>query len=328
MLSLRLDLLSLSAAMLLASSPAAGQSVISAHSGVVHFFEGSVYIADQPLDRQFGRFPEIPEGAELRTAQGRAEVLLTPDVILRVAENTAIRMLSNDLSDTRVELLNGSGILESAESHVDNSVTLIYKNWRVRFRQAGVYRIDSEPPRLRVHRGEAEVSADKGTPVAVKTGETLPFAGVLVPDPSAPEPVDAFNDWAMDRSQAVAADNAVAGQIVDDPSALDSPGLPIWGYTYFPQIGSPVAGAGLWSPYGFSAWTPYSMYFPGYTYRWMYSGLYGGLYGGGLGGGRYLGYPRIGIPRRPGVGVTVTAPHTAPVHVAPPRVIVPRVGHH
>ncbi|HVP46047.1 MAG TPA: hypothetical protein VMT32_05665 [Bryobacteraceae bacterium] len=327
MLSLRPDLVSLCAAMLLASSPAAGQSVISARSGVVHFFEGAVYVGDHPLVRQFGTFPDIPEGAELRTAQGRVEVLLTPDVILRIAENTAIRMLSNDLSDTRVELLNGSGILESADAHPDNSVTMIYRNWRVRFRHPVVYRIDSEPPGLRVNRGEAEVSADKGTPVTVKGGETLPFAEVLVPDKATVEPGDEFSDWAMDRSQAVLADNAVAGQIVDDPSAIDNSGLPVWGYTYFPQIGTPAAGAGLWTPYGSSSWTPYSLYFPGYAYR--------GLYTGWLGSGRYIGYPRIGIPRRPGAGVTFTAPHTPaaphappPVHVPPPRVVAPRIGHH
>lgn len=322
MLSLRLDLLPVCAVLLAACSPAAAQSVISAHSGVVHFFEGSVYVGDRPLDRQFGRFPEIPEGAELRTAQGRAEVLLTPDVILRIAENSAIRMLSADLSDTRVELLNGFGILESTEAHPDNSVLLVYKNWQVRFGQPGVYKIVSDPACLQVNRGEAEVSAGgKGTPVAVKTGQTLPFADILVPDQSAAEPVDAFSDWAMDRSQAVSMDNAIAGQIVDDPNAIDNSGLPVWGYTYFPQIGTPVTGATLWSPYGFSSWTPYSLYFPGYAYR--------GLYGGWLGGGRYVPYPRIGIPRHPGYGVTPPAPHAPPpVHVPPPRIVVPRVGHH
>lgn len=320
--SLRMHLLPVSAVMLFAWSPAAGQSVISTYSGVVHFFEGSVYIGDHPLERQFGRFPEIPEGSELRTAQGRAEVLLTPGVILRIAENSAIRMLSIELSDTRVELLSGTGVLESTEAHPDNSVMLIYKTWQVRFRRPGVYRIDSEPARLRVNRGEMEVSADgKRTPVPIKAGETLPFADVLVPDQSTNEPMDAFGDWAMDRSQAVSMDNAIAGQIVDDPSAMDNSGLPVWGYTYFPQIGTPAAGADLWSPYGFSSWTPYSLYLPGYAYR--------GVYSGWLGGGRYIPYPRIGTPWHPVAGVTSPPPHKPPpVHVPPPRIGIPRVGHH
>jgi hypothetical protein len=60
------------------SFPASGQSVISTHSGLVYFFEGSVLLGDQPLEQKFGKFPDIGEGRELRTEQGRAEVLLTP----------------------------------------------------------------------------------------------------------------------------------------------------------------------------------------------------------------------------------------------------------
>ena len=60
--------------------PAEGQSVISTRSGVVHFFEGAVYLGDVPLAPHLGKFPRMAEGSELRTAQGRAEVLLTPGV--------------------------------------------------------------------------------------------------------------------------------------------------------------------------------------------------------------------------------------------------------
>ena len=84
--------------------PAGAQSVISTHSGLIHFFEGAVYLGDQPLESHLGRFPSVPQGGELRTAEGRAEVLLTPGVFLRMGERSAIRMVSNDLADTQVEL--------------------------------------------------------------------------------------------------------------------------------------------------------------------------------------------------------------------------------
>src|SRR5271168_2923137 len=127
---------------------AAGQSVISTRSGVVHFFEGSVTVAGRPLELHAGKFSMIPEGAELRTAKGRAEVLLTPGVILRVGEQTAIRLASNALADTRVELLEGSAMLDSEEISPGTSVTLAYQEWNVKFLQRGAYRIDSDPPRL------------------------------------------------------------------------------------------------------------------------------------------------------------------------------------
>ena len=92
--------------------PANGQSVISTRSGLVHYFEGAVYLGDQPLQPRFGKFPTIAEGSELRTAQGRAEVLLTPGVFLRLGESSAIRMVANALSDTRVGLLAGSVLVD------------------------------------------------------------------------------------------------------------------------------------------------------------------------------------------------------------------------
>src|SRR5580692_8267320 len=87
--------------------PVSAQTVISTHSGVLYFFEGTVTLAGERLEQKFGRFPDLGEGRELRTGQGRAEVLLTPGVFLRIGENSAIRMLSDQLADTRVELLDG-----------------------------------------------------------------------------------------------------------------------------------------------------------------------------------------------------------------------------
>src|ERR1700730_354270 len=105
--------------------PANPQSVISTRSGVIHFFEGAVYLGDVPLAPRLGKFPRMAEGSELRTAQGRAEVLLTPGVFVRTGERSAIRLVGNYLADTRVELLAGSAILAervSGGSHLDGSV--------------------------------------------------------------------------------------------------------------------------------------------------------------------------------------------------------------
>jgi len=139
--------------------PASAQSVIATHSGVIHFFEGAVYLGDRPLESHLGKFPSVPQGAELRTADGRAEVLLTPGAFLRLGEKSVIRMVANDLADTRVELQTGSAIVDSGEPNPSTSITLIYKDWRVHFLQKGIYRINSDPPCLWVRTGQAEVFA-------------------------------------------------------------------------------------------------------------------------------------------------------------------------
>jgi len=250
---------------LIASTPVAAQSVVSTHAGVVHYFEGAVSIGGIPLQPQFGRFPEIAEGAELRTAEGRAEVLLGPGVILRVAEDSAVKMLSSSLSDARLEMVSGTAILESRDAQPGNSLVIVFKEWQVRVPQHGVYRIDSNPEQLRVYDGEVEVRAAQGTPATVKAGQTLALTSVLVPGETLGAPGDGFNGWAFDRTEAIAADNAAAADIVDDPALYpdlaDASGLALAGYTYFP------ATAGSYMGYGANGvWSPYVGPYYGYTY--------------------------------------------------------------
>jgi hypothetical protein len=308
--------------------PVFAQTVISTHSGVLYFFEGSVSLGGQPLEQKFGKFPDLGEGRELRTEQGRAEVLLTPGVFLRIGDHSAIRMVCEQLADTRVELVAGSAIIEVNQTAPDTAVTVIHKQWQVRAPQPGVYRIDSEPAQLHVYRGQAEVStAGKAETVSVKDGENLPLAGVLVPEQSTALSGDGFKTWAMNRSQEVSADNAIAAGIVDDPSQMTGSAVDLGGLNYFPVTGIPSLG--IVNPYGVSFWSPYqstlnSMYYPSYLYGPYYSGWPSGL----------LIYPRpglmplrIGTGLRPGViapRVPVLTPRPAVRPVAPHVV----VGHH
>ena len=292
--------------------PASAQSVVSTHSGVVYFFEGSVFLGDQPLEQKFGRFPDMGAGGQLRTEKGRAEVLLTPGVVLRVDENSAIRMVSDKLSDTRIELLGGSAILESNEAPADTSVELSYKNWQVRVPSHGVYRIDADPAQVRVYKGEVEVSAGGQTETTrVRDGEVLPLAAVLVTERSTAGDGDAFKSWAVGRSDAIAADNAIAAEIVDDPNQIEASGLD-GGFSYFPLTGVPSLG--ITNPYGLSFWSPYqstlsSIYFPAYRYRWGYPGWPSGI--------RFFPRP-VGMPS--GIGTSTGFRHGSPGYVPPVHV--------
>jgi hypothetical protein len=311
--------------------PVNGQSVISTHSGLVHFFEGSVYLGDRPLESHPGRFTSVPQGGELRTEDGRAEVLLTPGVFLRIGERSAIRMVSNDLADTQVELQHGSAIVDSAQPNADTSVTLIYKDWKVHFLRKGVYRIDSDPPQLAVRQGEAEVFAGLSKdPISVEHGMSLPFASVLVPERSdelGNQPaVDTLSDWENGRSESIVADNAISAQIDEDPAARDA-GLD--NFTYFPFLDVPYLGMGMSGPY--SSYAPYqpgfnSIYLPGYTYRPIMLGIVG------RGLRIYQPSPPLRIGAYPGIGGIGSYPRApirtlgpirsvGPVHAGPPVVV-------
>jgi hypothetical protein len=172
----------------------------------------------------------------------------------------------------------------------------LYKDWQVRIPTQGVYRIDADPAQLRIYSGNVEVRAAGGTPVTAKAGQTLPLGTVLVPEETLGAPGDDFNEWAFQRSEAIAADNATASQIVDDPALypnlMDASGLSMAGYTYFPpMINNPYLGyGGVYSTYGPGGYAGYLGSF----------GVYGYPYA--LGSGYNLRYPYRGVPGRIGLG--------------------------
>jgi hypothetical protein len=223
--------------------------------------------------------------------------------------------------------------VDSSEPNPDTSVTLIYKDWKVHIVRKGIYRIDSDPPRLGVQQGEAEVFAGTSKePVSVEHGMSLPFAEVLVPekpDELASQPSgDGLSDWENGRSQSIVADNAIAAQIDQDPASQTAD---LDGFTYFPFLDVPYLGMGYSGVY--SSYAPYqsgfnSIYLPGYTYRPIMLGLVG------RGLGIYLPSSplRIGVSR--GYGGIISGPHSpyshAPIPLGAPHVspgIGARAGH-
>ena len=331
-------LLSTFSAFLAVLIPAAGQFVIATHSGVIHFFEGAVYLGDQSLESHLGQFPSMPQGAELRTAEGRAEVLLTPGVFLRMGDRSAIRIIANDLADTRVQLGTGSVIVDSGEPNLNTSVTLIYKSWRIHFLQKGSYRIDADPPRLWVHQGQAEVfSGVSEQPVSVEQGMRVPFASVLVPEQGSDQPKDALSDWSTGRRESITADNAITAQLGEDAvpgvSGSDS-------FAYYPFLGLSSLGLSSVGPY--SSYLPRqsgfnSIYLPGYTSQPLLLGTmvlrpFGRRFptsplsvprvGVAPGAGHITPLPRIGIA--PGAGYTASFPRVGVVRGAGQVPPVPR----
>jgi len=228
-----------------------------------------VFIDDQPLQDKFGTFPSIKEGSTLRTGQGRAEILLTPGVFLRLDQNSAIRMVGVALTDTRVEFQKGSAILDSTGAQPGNSPVLLYWGSEVRFPKPGVYRFDSEPaPILEVYSGQAEVKHD-GQLSAIDTSSQFFFLAGAETSKYGDGNFDAFYDWAKDRSDAIVADNRAAAQSAADPGDMDNglnlpvdPGLgssiPIYGGSGGSVYGSSTIG----SPFGYGPAYPYSPYSP------------------------------------------------------------------
>ena len=97
-------------------------------------------------------------------------------MFLRLGENSAIRMLSTRLTDTRVEVLSGSAIVESNEIPKDNAIELVYKKDSIRLQKQGLYRLDTEPAHFQVYEGEAMVTDPSGQ-LTLKGGKQTNLAG-------------------------------------------------------------------------------------------------------------------------------------------------------
>ncbi len=256
----------------------AQSAVISARSGLIHYVEGQVYLGDQLVETKFGVFPEVKENQQLKTEEGRAEVLLTPGVFLRLGENSSFRMITNRLIDTRLEFLAGSAIVEAEDIGKDNSITVVYRDATVHPVKKGVYRFDSGDNELRVYDGLAEVTAGDQT-VEVKEGHLIALDTLAVHkfDKTV---TDALNRWSERRDGYVSMANVAAANTLRT-SLFSGGNLFSSGWYYNPFFGMytyvPGLGGMFYSPFGnpfFSPFDVYMAYMPGFYYPGYY-GNYG-----------------------------------------------------
>lgn len=261
---------------LLLSGSVWAQNVISAHSGTIHYKEGQVEVDGQPVDQDAskGQFGEVKDGQTLTVKDGQAEILLTPGVFLRVAENSSIKMLSTKLSDTRIEFQSGSAMVEVGELLQDNAITMKYQDSEISLSKRGLYRFDSNPAELRVYDGEAKVTSPAlESAMMVHKGHELDFGEKLEAKAFDTKDTDAFYNWNARRDQYIAEANIYAAK-----SARDSG----YGYTsgYGSGSGYPTnCNTGLFGSFtsnvncglgygygnGFGSWM-YNPYFGMFTY--------------------------------------------------------------
>ncbi len=281
----------LAAFLALGAVSASAQPVISAKSGVIAYVEGKVFLADQPVEYSVAKFPDMKESSIVRTEEGRAEILLTPGVVLRLGENSSLKLITNRLIDTRLELLSGSAVVEADDIAKDTNVTVTCKNGSVALAKAGIYRFDNEPARVRVFKGLAEVQMGSGA-TSVGSGRMALLDGTSASvQKFDAEETDSLDHWSHRRGEYLALANVSAAKsLLDSGGYSPSLGMGLglnncvnsWAfnqwygmYTYMPCRGS------LYSPYGYQFWSPFTVMRAYY----VPTGFSGGGYGAGAGVG-------------------------------------------
>lgn len=301
--------------------PASGETPSSRPNpvpGTINYVEGQVSIGGAPVPANAAGTAELPAGQTLTTADGRAEILLTPGVFLRAGHNSAVELISPDLLDTEVAVARGEATLEVADIHKDNNIRVVEDGVPTQVLKDGLYDFDARDNQVRVFDGKAVVyEGDRA--IKLKKGRELNLyaTGEVRPekfDRDAYKSTDLYR-WTDLRSAYVAEANVSAANVIVE-GGWYGPGW--WGgwywspwfdcYTFVPWDGiyfSPF-GWGFYSPpfvyaaprfYGhynhhFSAdvrdWGPGQHYllgvrggFHGHAGHPLFAG--GGFYGGGSG---------------------------------------------
>ncbi len=276
--------------------PLSAQPMISAKSGMIAKVQGSVFLDDKAVEDSATRFPDVKEKQVVRTEDGLAEILLTPGVFVRLGEHSSLRMISNRLIDTRVELLAGSAVVESDDVLKDTNVTIVCQKGTVTMPKAGIYRFNTNPAQLKVYKGSADVELGDQH-VTVSTGKMVMLSGEsAVLQHFDVEDTDFLDHWNRQRSEYVAMANVSAAKsLVGNSSSyaslgwgLGTPCMGAWGFNSYYGMMTYIPCSGyLMNPYGYRYWSPFTVmrayyvpaYNPGYGNR-----------GGGYSGPTFGGY--------------------------------------
>ena len=239
--------------------------------GMINYTEGQVLLNGNTIgSRSIGR-AEAEPGGVLQTRQGRAEMLLTPGVFLRLGQNSAVKMIDPSLIDTQVELQQGKAMIEVDQIAGENHLNVVTNGVETRLEKNGIYEFHANPGLLAVYDGQAVVSADDRS-VEVKKGHELPL-GPGLPAAKAQkfdrDQTDDLYAWSKLRSSYVAEANASSAQtiVVNSPGWYAGTG---WYWNPWYESWAFVPGAGfIDGPFGFGFYSP--------AYWYAYAPIYSGI---------------------------------------------------
>jgi hypothetical protein len=258
-----------------------GQSANLGRPGTLNYVEGSASIGGRPLTARSIGALELEPGQTLETTQGKVELLLTPGVFLRLDDNSAVTMVSPNLTDTRLELIHGRAAVEADEILKQNNIQIITGTGATRLLKEGFYEFDRDAGTVRVFSGKAAVfgrSGDQARPIEVKGNHQLTLASAEPLKPVGFETKNTQDDlynWSSLRSQYLAGANASLATQYAGYSGF-APGWywdnALWGYTWLPGDGM------FWNPFGWGFYSPWWIYGGGPIFRGRV-GYYGGYHG-------------------------------------------------
>ncbi len=226
----------------------------TARPGALNYVEGAVAIEGRPLTNQSVGSVTLNPGEILSTSQGRAEILLTPGVFLRLDDDSAVKMISPDLTHTQVELEHGRAAVEVDEIYDENNLDIIVDGVSTQLVKRGYYEFDAAPPMAMVFDGKAAVEVGDGKykvvkahhEIALAPGQNAHSPGLKAAGFNTDRAKGDFYNWNSLRSQYLAeANNQIAGQYAYAPGFAAG-----WYWDPYAWDYAFIGAGPFWSPFG------------------------------------------------------------------------------
>jgi hypothetical protein len=259
--------------------------------GALNYVEGTAHLQGKLLKNSGVGSVVMAPGQVLSTQKGRVEILLIPGVYLRVGAHSAVKMISPELNNTKVQLVRGEAGVEVDEIHSQNNLVIVDNGVDTQLAKRGFYEFIASPPKVLAFSGQAEVQVNNGKYKKV-TGEHEMGLGQGAKHKARKfninDAKDQLYQWSKSRSQYEAeAYNQMGGEYNGWSGYY-----PGWYWDPY-MMGYAYGGGPFWSPFGWGAGFYPGYWGPGYWGGPWWGpgvGFYGGFYPGFYGGGFYRHY--------------------------------------
>ena len=196
----------------------------TARPGTVNYVEGAAFLEGKQLNPHDVGSVEMNPGQILTTGTGKAEILLTPGVFLRVDDHSTVKMISPDITPTQVELDRGRAAVEVDQIFKQNDLEITDGGVTTHLAKDGYYEFDANPPpRWSSKARRSSMRATENIRISKQHHEMALVEGARE-KPAGSTSTDAENSlykWSSLRSQYLAeANNQIAGEYAGPPASI------------------------------------------------------------------------------------------------------------
>lgn len=260
------------------------QDTKTANPGTINYVEGQVTLNGQTMTPHSVGNAAVATGQTVETQTGKAEVLLTPGVFLRLGDNSAVTMVSPDLTRTEVQVDRGSAEVEVDQLYPQNDLLVDQGPAQAVLQKDGLYEFDANARQIRVFDGKAAVSPAQNSKkwITLKDHHDLAVTGEAVKpadfDAKEVADQDPLYSWSKLRADYLGQANLNMAETYAGNSGF-YPGW-MWDPWAFEYTWLPYNGL-FWDPFGFGFYSP--LYLSGGGFIYPGYGFRGGYYHGGYG---------------------------------------------